>query len=229
MNKILQMIKSSAIKFIEQFTTNYSPIANNTWYSNVFNNWDWYSCDSAGYGLTRVTSGLLDCATGGSGTNYGLAKIKRTLEGYNINRSFDLSFSFSHLSNVSNSSFVSMSMCGNIANVSPNETLHGLEFRSYWYLNSSVCFSVFNNGSLLGVPYSGLGLGTKYYAFVQKRGNTLGITINSTGVKPATPAFNYTINDKTSLSNSLIAYAYATGYGDGSGHCQIGDINILLL
>ena len=87
--------------------------------------------------------------------------------------------------------------------------------------------SILNNGSLIATPYN-LSRTSKYYVFVQKRNKQIGITVNTSGVKPATPAHTYTMTDTTALSTSLIVYLGCQGYGDYGGQCWFDDLDISL-
>lgn len=225
-------IKYGAIPFFEPFNTSYTPAANGTLYTNAFNNWNWISNCSAGASGVRVTSSMFFGDTVGTGGNWYAGKMYRTQEYYNINRSFNMVFCFRHwqAGTPYGHSRANISIGGSTANPSsPFETMGGLEIQTYGGDNNGQGWvKVYNNGTLLGTPYTNIARDTSYYIFIQKRGLQIGITVNTTGVKPSSPAYTYTMNNTTTLSSALILYVCGQGYSDYGVESAIWNISILL-
>lgn len=229
MNKLFKTAKSNAIAFSENFATNFTPGANSTWY-NISNNWRWISYCSGNVSAVNVSSSKFYGDTGGTGSNNYCAKMCRTLEGYNTTRSFDMQYSFIlyQAATPYNTEWASVSIGGNNSTLALFETIGGLEFRVSNGVNNSATFNVLNNGSVIGTPYTGLSRDTNYYAFIQKRGLSVGVTINTTGVKPSSPAYTYTMTNTTSASNSLILYIAGQGSSSYGGQSSISGLSTLL-
>lgn len=225
------LLGNGITQFSETFTLSFTPGANSTWYNNAFNNWNYVSYCSAAVSGVGINGSKFYGDTVGTGGNNFCGKVCRSREGYNINRNYDLKYSFVIYQPATPYStvHVSMSIGGNDSSLSLLETLYGLEFRAYAGVSGQVSFSVYNNGVGLGTMYSGsLSRGTEYYVFVRKRGTSVGITINTTNIEPATPAFTYTMNDTTALSNSLIGYISGQGHSDYGGQASIDNIRVTL-
>ena len=238
------LMEFGGVRFTDNFTNAYSPADNNS-HLNAFNNWNWWSSSGApsycGVGTSNPffslgTSQIFSTATG-SGYNWSYTNLNRNLEGYNVHRDFDLQFKYRNLMGQSNNgnpqSSCAVSIGGDIATNTLWGLCGGLEFRGYTigHWTSSGSLQVLNNGSVIGTPYSGnipRSNAIDACVFIQKRGNQVGVTVNTTGVKPSNPAFTYTITDFTELSNSLIMYQSTQGAGDDIGQSCMGNLDIML-
>lgn len=225
---INDLLKYGAVRFSENFNLTYAPSVANSMITNAFNGWNMITTSSR----ANIDGSHFYITTGGTGSSNTSANINRNLEGYSLNRSFDMQFSFNiqKWANLNYSfNYLRVSMCGNPNTYSANAALYGLEFyTTSWNNNNSFSFYIYNNGTLLGTPYSGLARGVVYYVFVQKRGDVVGITINTTGVKPSTPAYTYTMTNKTMLSNSLIISQYVHGDGDQGAVQYFDNLDVIL-
>lgn len=226
---INDLLKYGAARFSENFNLTYAPSVANSMITNAFNGWNMIATGSN----ANIDGSRFHITTGGTGSSNNSANINRNLEGYSLNRSFDMQFSFNlqRWAGLNYSyNYLRVSMCGNPATYLQNAVLYGLEFcTNSWNNNNSFSFFIYNNGLLLGTPYGGLNRAVEYYVFVQKRGDVVGITINTTGVKPSTPAYTYTMTDKTMLSNSLIISQHVHGEQDWGAEQYVDNLNVLLL
>lgn len=215
------------IKFDEPFSVNYIPAADSTWYNNAFNKWDIFKYRS-GY----VDGSQLYVNTSGPGTNTSFVKIKRTREGYNLNRNFDLRFKFfmeqGDFSNYTpyNHEYISVSIGGNIGNASYAEILYGLEFRIYNNVSVNGNFYIYNNGTYVATPHTNIVRGNWYYVLIKKRGSSISTGLDTS--PPVTTTSTVSMTDKTSLSNALIISLSCAGHNDYWGGARLDDISIKL-
>ena len=229
----LLLLGSTSTLFTDNFSIPYVPAVASTLYTNAFNGWDIISNGSArGY----ATGSELKCSTVGTGSASGVLGVCRDKESYSLNGDFELSYSLYHTkwANINYSyNRTSVSMCGladsSLYFGSTSAQLYGLEIRAFSNINGSINITIWSNGVLLGTPYTGLARNTWWYVFAKKQGNTISITVNSTGVKPTTYAFNYTITDFTMISNYLSIYMYTKGEQDWGAASNFDNLSVLLL
>lgn len=242
--EIDNVLKYGGMTFEDAFATTYTPETNDTLYENAYNGWNYKSYSGSpsrcGIGPNNgyfglATNQIFSTATG-SGYNWSYTNVNRNLENYDLNRDFDLEFSYQNLmgqnGNGNPQSSCQVSICGDPATNALWGLCGGLEFKGYtigaWTSYGS--FQVLHNRTVVGTPYSGnipRSNSTKAWVFVEKRGNKVGVTVNTTGIKPETPAFTYTITDDfVALSNSAIMYQSTQGAGDDTGQSCMDDFKI---
>lgn len=229
---------NSPFPFTEPFNTTLSYQTPGATISNIYNNWTWYSEWNSTwdpYTYNQVPAQINGSAlvmNSMQGGNTAMVRLTRSLEGYNTHRPFKCTFSYMHNPYSSdtymNYSDVVVSIGGNSSLTGTVTEPYGLNFHSRISTPHGNFFTVNNNGTTIGTPYSGLASGTIYYAHTFYDGTNIKVTLNTSSADVTSYDYSYPVTDRTQLSPTLMVYLYAQGYGDYNGGVQFYDITELL-
>lgn len=153
-----------------------------------------------------------------------MVRLTRSIEGYSTSRPFKATFSYMHNINgtgggdtYNNYSDVIVSIGGNSSLTGENAEPYGLAYHSKCCTNGNF-IKVKNNGTVIGTPYTNNANAVRYYLHVYYDGATMKLTRNTSSSEVSSYDYSYNVTDKTQLSNTLMIYCYAEGYGgDGYG------------
>lgn len=218
-------------QFVDLFNATFYP-SNGGSHTNAYNGWDIFAQWTAGGGGNEqpCINGSEISMSQGSGNNWGMIRLTRSLEGYSTNRPFKATFSYMHNPYWNGGNFqaynhysdIVVSIGGDTSITGLAAEPKGLAFHSSCCTDSNFV-RVKNNGSIIGTPYTDNARAVQYYLHTYYDGAAMKLTRSTSPTPPNSYDYSYPVTDRTQTSNTLMIYCYVQGFGDYYGGVKFYD------